>query len=36
MDDLLDVIQKDPRIRIKSNDMLDRYNRLPYTYQPRI
>ena len=28
--------KKDPKVRIKINDMLDRYNRLPYNYQPKI
>ena len=30
MDDLVNVIRKDPKVRVKINDMLDRYNRLPY------
>ena len=33
MDDFLNVIKEDPQVRIKINDMLDRYNRLPYNYQ---
>ena len=28
--------KKDPKVRIKINDMLDRFNRLPYNYQPKI
>ena len=36
MDDLINVIKKDPKVRIKINDMLDRYNRLPYNYQSKI
>ena len=32
----LNVIRKDPKVRIKINDMLDRYNRLPYNYQSKI
>ena len=30
------VIRKDPQIRNKRNDMLDRYKRLPYNYQSKI
>ena len=36
MNDFLNVIEKDPKVRIKINDMLDRYNRLPYIYQSKI
>ena len=36
MEDFINVIKKDPRIRIKINNMLDRYNRLPYNYQSKI
>ena len=36
MDDFINVIKKDPKVRIKINDMLDRYNRLPYNYQSKI
>ena len=36
MDDYLNVIKKDPQICIKINNMLDRYNRLPYNYQSKI
>ena len=36
MNDLINVIKKDPQVRIKINDMLDRYNRLPYNYQSKI
>ena len=36
MDDLINVIKKDPKVGIKINDMLDRYNRLPYNYQSKI
>ena len=31
----MNVIRKDPRVRIKINDMLDRYNRLPYNYRSK-
>ena len=30
MDAFVNVIRKDPKVRVKINDMLDRYNRLPY------
>ena len=33
MDAFINVIRKDPQIRIKINNMLDRYNRLLYNYQ---
>ena len=33
--DFVNVIRKDPKVRIKINDMLDRYNRLPYKYQSK-
>ena len=36
MDDFIDVIREDTKVRIKLNDMLDRYNRLPYKYQSKI
>ena len=38
MDDSINVIKKDPQVRVvsKINDMLDRYNRLPYNYQSKI
>ena len=36
MDDFVNLIKKDPKVRIKINDMLDRYNRLPYNYQSKI
>ena len=35
MDTFLNVIRKDPKVRIKINDMLDRYIRLPYNYQSK-
>ena len=35
-DDFLNVIEKDPEVRIKIKDMLDRYNRLPYIFQSKI
>ena len=34
--DFVNVIRKDPKVRIKINDMLDRYNRLPYNFQSKI
>ena len=36
MEDFTNVIRKDPKGRIKINDTLDRYNRLPYNYQSQI
>ena len=36
MDAFINVIRKDPKVRIKMNNMLDRYNRLPYNYQSKI
>ena len=36
MEAFINVIKKDTRVRVKINDMLDRYNRLPYKYQSKI
>ena len=36
MNDFINVIKEDPQKRNKSNDMLDRYNRLPLNYQSKI
>ena len=36
MKNFINVIKNDPKVRIKINDMLDRYNRLPYNYQSKI
>ena len=36
MDDFVNVIREDPKVRIKINDTLDRYMRLPYNYQSKI
>ena len=36
MEDIINVIRKDPKVRIKINDTLDRYNSLPYKYQSKI
>ena len=36
MEDIINVIRKDPIVRIKTNDTLDRYNRLPYNYQSKV
>ena len=36
MNAFINVIKKDPQVRIKINDMLERYNRLPYNYQSKI
>ena len=35
-DDFVNVVRKDPKVRVEINDMLDRYNRLPYNYQSKI
>ena len=35
MNDFINVIRKDPQIRVKINNMLDRYKRLPYNYQSK-
>ena len=35
MNAFIDVIKKDPKVRIKINDILDRDNRLPYNYQSK-
>ena len=32
----VNVIRKDPKVRVKINDTLDRYMRLPYKYQSKI
>ena len=36
MHDFVNVIKKDPQIRIKINNILDRYMRLPYNYRSKI
>ena len=36
MDDFINVNKKDPQIRIKMNNMLDRYIKLPYNYKSKI
>ena len=36
MEAFIKVIRKDPKVRNKVNDLLDRYNRLPYNYQSKI
>ena len=36
MDAFVNVIRKDQKVRVRINDMLDRYNRLPYNYQSKI
>ena len=36
MEAFVKVIRKDPKVRIKINDTLDRYMRLPYKYQSKI
>ena len=34
--DFVNVNKKAPQVRIKINNLLDRYNRLPSNYQPKI
>ena len=36
MEDSIEVIKKDPKIRSKINILLDRYMSLPYDFQSRI
>ena len=36
MEAFINVFKKDTKVRVKINDMLDRYNRLPYKYQSKI
>ena len=36
MDGFIIVIRKDPKVRIKINDLLVRYTRLSLSYQPKI
>ena len=35
MEDFINVIRKDSKVRIKINDTLDRYNRLPYNFNQK-
>ena len=35
-DDFINVNKKYPQVRIKINDILDRYLRLPYEYQSKL
>ena len=36
MDAFVNVIRNYPKVRVKINDMLDRYMRLPYNYRSKI
>ena len=36
MEAFVNVIRKDPKVRVKINDTLDRYMKLPYKYQSKI
>ena len=36
MENFVNVIRKDPKVRNKINDTLDRYMRLPHKYQSKI
>ena len=35
MDDFINVIMKDPEVRVKVNEVLERYNGYPYSYQAK-
>ena len=35
MDDFINVIKRVPKEQRKIKDLLDKYNRLPYNYQPK-
>ena len=35
MEAFINVIRKDPKVQVKINDMLDRYNKLPYNYRSK-
>ena len=35
MDDFINVIKRNLKVEMKINDMIDRYNRLPYNYQSK-
>ena len=36
MEAFMNVIRKDAKVRIKTNNTLDRYMRLPYNYQSKV
>ena len=36
MDEFIKVIEKDPQVGVKINEVLERYNRYPYSYQAKI
>ena len=36
MEAFINVIRKDTKVRVKINNALDRYMRLPYNYQSKI
>ena len=36
MDNFINVTEKDPQVRIKTNNVLDRYNSLRYNYQSKL
>ena len=35
MDDFISVIKRDPKVKTKIEDMLDKYIRLPFNYQSK-
>ena len=36
LDDFVNGNKKDPKVQLKINNMLDRYNKLPFNYQSKI
>ena len=36
MNDFINIVKKDPEVRVKMKDMFDRYNKLLYNYQSKI
>ena len=36
MESFINVVEKDPKVRVKINNMLDRYMRLAYNHQSKI
>ena len=36
MDAFINLNKKDPKVQYKINDMINKYNRLPYNYQSKI
>ena len=36
MDDFVNVVKREPKVRDKINDNIDKHNKLPYKYQSKI